>query len=302
MYRRIIVGHDLLEGGNDALALGRLIADASDAELVVAGVFPEIDGYAAYGFEPDRRTQEEKFTVKVQSVADGAGAMAKAFQSSSAARGLHDLAEEIDADLVVVGSSRRSKFGEMLAGNVGLGLLHGSPCAVAIAPCGYADTATKLTSITLGFDGSHEAGMALEDAVELTRASGAKLRIVSCIDSPPIILGKGSGTSGGRGELNNRIETYMRGQLDRALQSVPKEVEAEATLLVGNPAKRLAEAAEGSDLLVLGSRAYGPLRRVLLGSISRSLIRSAPCPVLVHPRPAKAGVSPGESVVVAGAQ
>jgi len=38
----------------------------------------------------------------------------------------------------------------------------------------------------------------------------------------------------------------------------------------------------------VGSRGYGPLRRVLLGSVSTELIRTAPCPVIVHPRPAKA--------------
>jgi nucleotide-binding universal stress UspA family protein len=40
MYRKIIVGHDLRDGGDDALALGRQLAEAGGAELVVAGVVP----------------------------------------------------------------------------------------------------------------------------------------------------------------------------------------------------------------------------------------------------------------------
>ncbi|HSS43092.1 MAG TPA: universal stress protein [Solirubrobacterales bacterium] len=41
----------------------------------------------------------------------------------------------------------------------------------------------------------------------------------------------------------------------------------------------------GADLLVAGSRNYGPVRRVLLGSVSTQLMHRAPCPVLVVPRP-----------------
>ena len=41
------------------------------------------------------------------------------------------------------------------------------------------------------------------------------------------------------------------------------------------------------DLLVVGSRGYGPLRRVLLGSVSSELMHSAPCPVMVVPRTAE---------------
>ncbi len=40
-----------------------------------------------------------------------------------------------------------------------------------------------------------------------------------------------------------------------------------------------------TDLLVVGSRGYGPVLRVLLGSVSTRLIHIAPCPVLVIPRP-----------------
>ncbi len=43
--------------------------------------------------------------------------------------------------------------------------------------------------------------------------------------------------------------------------------------------------AEGIDLLVLGSRGYGPVMRVLLGSVSGHVFRHAPCPLLVTRRP-----------------
>lgn len=58
----------------------------------------------------------------------------------------------------------------------------------------------------------------------------------------------------------------------------------------------LADAAADADLLVVGSRGYGPLRRVLLGSTSAGLVRSARCPVLVYPRAIRAWAEPGPHV------
>lgn len=53
----------------------------------------------------------------------------------------------------------------------------------------------------------------------------------------------------------------------------------------GPPAETLASACEdGVDLLVAGSRGYGPLARVLLGSVTTGLTGMAPCPVIVVPR------------------
>jgi nucleotide-binding universal stress UspA family protein len=49
----------------------------------------------------------------------------------------------------------------------------------------------------------------------------------------------------------------------------------------------LADQAADADLLVTGSRGYGPLRRVLIGSVSTPLMHSAPCPVMVVPRTAE---------------
>lgn len=301
MYRKIIVGHDLHEGGDDALALGRLIAGATGAQLIVAGVFPV--GVLPHGFEAQWREQEAEIASKIQSVADAAGAPAEAVPSSSPARGLHDLAEEIAADLVIVGSSRHSKVGQIMAGNVGLGLLHGSPCAVAIAPRDYRESGNELTAITLGFDGSSESGVALLDAVELAKASGARLRLVAVAEPPPIVYGKGGGSGQGYQELKEAIEEQLREQLDEALDSIPDHVSAEATLVSGDPAEQLADAARTNGaLLVLGSRAYGPLRRVLLGSVSTALMRSAPCPVLVHPRPTKVELATAHSVGVGSAR
>ena len=71
MYRKIIVGHDLHSGGSDALALGRQLAKASDAELVVAGIFPI--GALPTGFESSWIDEQEKVAKEIQSIAEKLG-------------------------------------------------------------------------------------------------------------------------------------------------------------------------------------------------------------------------------------
>ena len=282
MYRKIIVGHDLDDGGDDALALGRQFAEAGDAELVVAGVVPF--GVLPRGFE--WRDEEEEVVAKIEGLAEAAGAKPEAVPSTSPAGGLHDLAEETGADLIVIGSSRHSSAHQVLAGNVGLGLLYGSPCAVAIAPRDYRQRAGEaLRVIAVGFDGSEVSSLALQVAAELASEHQANLKILAVAEPPPIVYGKGSGARSGWSELREAIEEQLRSQLDDAVASIPEEVVTEVSLVSGDPAEMLADAGRApGTLLVLGSRAYGPARRVLLGSVSAALVKAAPCPLLVHPR------------------
>ena len=74
-------------------------------------------------------------------------------------------------------------------------------------------------------------------------------------------------------------------QLAEARGSVPDDIEVEATLISGDPVEALMSAGDApGTVMVVGSRAYGPLRRVLLGSVATHLVRSARCPLIVTPR------------------
>ncbi len=76
----------------------------------------------------------------------------------------------------------------------------------------------------------------------------------------------------------------LRETLFEAVAELPRETRAEAIFLRGYPAPELVEAAEkGIDLLLLGTRGGGPLRRALYGSVSSNVLRMAPCPVLITP-------------------
>lgn len=281
VYRKILVGYDDSEQARDALALGRQLADVSGAALVVAGVFP-LDPIWGAGADPHFREAETNYARQVEEAARAVGAEAEAYPSSSAARGLHELAEEIGADLIVVGSSHRGRVGQALAGGVGTTLLHGAASAVAVAPRGFRERPAPLKTIVVGFDGSAESGEALESARQLAQRAGATLKLIAVAVPPPVAAVR---TEAGRQELLDAIRDTMRETLAEARDAMPKGIELETTLITGDPVDALEDVAgTPGTILVVGSRGYGPLRRVLLGSVSWRLVAGAPCPVLVTPR------------------
>jgi nucleotide-binding universal stress UspA family protein len=75
-------------------------------------------------------------------------------------------------------------------------------------------------------------------------------------------------------------------RLDAAISRLEPALSASGEVIVAtHPAAVIADAAEDSDLLVMGSRGYGPLGRVLLGGVASHVTRSAACPVIVTARP-----------------
>jgi nucleotide-binding universal stress UspA family protein len=72
-------------------------------------------------------------------------------------------------------------------------------------------------------------------------------------------------------------------------------VDAETRLEWGDAAPVLVEISRGLDLLVLGSRAHSPVRRILLGGVSSDVLHGARCPVVVFPRGVHAAVGAAPS-------
>jgi nucleotide-binding universal stress UspA family protein len=118
-------------------------------------------------------------------------------------------------------------------------------------------------------------------------ARGRTLRVLAVhewIAFPHVPTGVFSGES-----ANQALRRGLRGQLDEAMAAVRREVPTEGVLAEGGAVQVLERAAAELDLLVLGSRGYGPLRAVLLGSVSEQLLRTALAPLVVIPRGTPAG-------------
>jgi nucleotide-binding universal stress UspA family protein len=287
---RILIGHDGSPHADDALALGRVLSELTGAELILARVVPwePLALRAVPVPEMKQRYEEEERAAlaQLQRVADEAGAGAEAGPGESAAQGLQLLAEELEPDVVVVGSSHRGRLGQVLAGNVGLRLLNGLDRPLAVAPAGYAENAGDVGSIGVGFDATPESRAALRTAAELAQVANAKIRVLGIAEPDTRLVAHPWAFGWQAGTDTTRHYARVRGELESAARQVPAGIARTAEFHIGGAAAILADHAQYVDLLVLGSRGYGPVRRVLLGSVSSELVRGAACPILLVPRPA----------------
>lgn len=282
-FKRVLVGHDGGEHADDALALGNLIAERSGAELVLASVVPSpVGGSLVPALSADAYTE---LTIKakgnLEAAAEKVGAGTEIEQSSSAARGLETVARRIGADLIVVGSSPRADRGKTRAGRKGRQLMSGGDCAVAIAPAGFRD-APALTRIGVGLDGSPESKLAVTAAVELT-PDGSSLQLIAVAAGMADEWGR-LGATYPLAELADATREAATELLEETAAALPGQLTSEKKLMEGTAPIRLAEASADLDLLCLGSRAYGPIRRALLGSTSTDVVGHATSAVLVVPR------------------
>lgn len=136
------------------------------------------------------------------------------------------------------------------------------------------------TKILLATDGSEEAELAARTAADLAAKTGSELHVVHVLVLPPETLHDPFGT-----DARQEFEKRGRGRLDELvgrLEASGEEV-AGAHFRVGSPAAEIVAQAEelGAGMVVLGSRGLGAMRRALMGGVSDSVVRHAPCPVLV---------------------
>jgi nucleotide-binding universal stress UspA family protein len=287
---RIVIGFDGTDSGEDALALGMLLARATQAVPLVVVVHPQeypigvgrVDAeWVAYMHQ-----QAEQLLGRAgRLLGEDAGAELREVGAPSESRGLHDVAEREQAELVVVGSSHRGPIGRTYPGSTGDRLLEGSACPVAVAPRGLRESPPqRLGTIAVAFLDTPEAAQALDTAAALAERAGARLRLVSVMPRPAEVYLPVIGRDAEEAFVARSRELFRRA-LDDALARVGGRVEAEAELLEGAAVDTLATLdRRDADLLVCGSRAYGPLRRVLLGGVSSRLLRRSALPLLVVPR------------------
>jgi nucleotide-binding universal stress UspA family protein len=204
----------------------------------------------------------------------------------SVPRGLHITARAKRAGLIVVGSTRRGRTGRVVTGSTAERLLQGAPCPVALAPSRY--ERAELKTIAVGFVDTPEGHEALAAAHALAVRFGARLRVVTVLHPAG---GFDAAKAGGLRPpksymLEGRHRADAEAAVDRAIAALGDGAEVERELHVDDPADVLLRISEHVDLLVCGSRGYGPVRSVLLGGVSRRLVDEAHCPVLVLPREA----------------
>jgi len=282
-FTKVLVGHGGGEHAEDAIALGRVIARRSGAGLVLASVIPNpVGGSFMPALPADAYTE---LTGKAKAILDVAakseGAESEVEQSSSPSHGLQTVAERVGADLIVVGSSPKAEAGHTRAGRKARQLMSGGSCAVAVAPDGFRNR-PALERIGVGIDGSTESRLATEIAVDLS-PDGSELRLIAVAAGFADEWGRWGATYP-LAEVAEATRESAQLLLAEMVEVIPDRIRAGKVLLEGTAAIKLAEASADLDLLVLGSRGYGPVKRVLLGSVSADVVNHAASALMVVPR------------------
>jgi len=236
------------------------------------------------GYEENDRGEDALVLAHRIVERDGGELQVVHVEKGSPADTLQALAERGDADLVVLGSTHHAALGSVAPGSVAEHLLKGARCRLIIAPKGYGKkdhSADRLRVVAVGFNGMAESQAALDEAAKLAGKFHGSIRVIG-VSAPVSAMGAGAAASAGVEEGPD-----LQTRLHEATSALPSELRALPVSERGNPIDKLLEQAElGVDLLVLGSRGFGPVLRLLIGSVSSRVIRAAPCPVLIVPRPA----------------
>ena len=290
---KILIGVDGSERSEDAVAFGRALALASGAPVILA---------MAHRAEPLRPGADAHEVVLREDAGRTLARLAGALddihnielqplvKDMSAAHALQELAEQEDAGIIVVGSSHTGRLGRVVPGSTAERLLHGAPCPVAVVPLGYRTHATAAHPVVgCAYRQTEDGAAALGAAEELALALSASLRVMQVIEPLERLYDIGEMPLN-LAEINASIYANTERILIERVGRLSATLESEGTLYSGRPADVLVGLSETVDILVVGSRGYGPLMAVLLGGVSGQVIRSAACPVVVVPRRAASAV------------
>lgn len=280
MPSKIIVGVSGLAADRDAIALGTALEP--DAELVLACAYPYDEAPSRFlmlGYGNALREQTRRDVRRSRDEAGVPDARIELVADTSPSRALHRLAESEQADMIVIGSSHRSRMGRSLLGDVARATLHGSPCPVAVAPQGF--EARPPRRVGVAFDGSPESREALHFAADLAAQHRARLSVRTAVQASMAMATVG-GYPVALEEIVETMRTEAQEALDEAIAGLG--VAAEGVAEVGAVPDVLDRLCADSDVVVVGSRCWGTAKRLALGSTADRLIHHAPCPVVVVPR------------------
>ncbi|WP_019135840.1 universal stress protein [Cellulomonas massiliensis] len=300
----VVVGLDPLAPSHGALDLAvgvvRTLPEPSGPwTLVVATVVPP-----AWGASSGRRTELERLArERVEELehdvrehlagwADELVVEIVHRRGRSVSRELAQLAQERDAAALVVGSARDARRGTTSVGSTADYLLHSSPVPVTVAPRGYriehvASTDVPTRRLTAAYSGVTADAPAVRWAADVTREIEVGLRVASFGVRAGDMYPPEAGL-----DIEAQVDEQWTQQMataQRALRTaldLPADVE---TVVASGPSWEASLAAVEwlpGEVLVVGSSTGGTLRRVFLGARAAKILRHAPVPVLVVPRPA----------------
>jgi nucleotide-binding universal stress UspA family protein len=286
MFKNVLVGVDGGAHGRDAIALASRLTDPQGkltlANVDSAGLRPS--GAISPIFVREEREASAQMLERERAAVGATAAELITLVALSPGAALHLRAEEQGADLLVVGSCSHGTFGRAMLGDDTRAALNGAPCAVAIASVGYAENPAPIGRVGVAYNGSPESSAALAAARELAAQNNAGVHALEVVSIPTYAF---TGIGIAPPAIGDGIDEMLKEANSRMREISGVEGHA----VYGLTGEELAAFGDQVDILVVGSRSYGPVRRLVLGSTSDYLERHARCSLLVLPRGASATTS-----------
>lgn len=277
-YHRILLATDFSEQAKPALTEAARLAQHHAAPLHIVHVDvtplqgggdfgrPVVPGYLHNVAESARPGDED-------SPFHGTNAVLKVMRGSSEAAGILRYADEQDVDLIVMGTHGYGALAEILIGSVAQAVAKQARVPVLIVGSGaQASEPCVLAPVdqTLG------PGAALAQAARIAAERQARLVVLHVVDFNRVAHPEEL-------EIGER-EQRAREQLARMVAAAELPVPAEPVVTIGPAADEIVRIAvkEGAGLIVMSPSGHTAVERLLLGSVCKSVIRAAPCPVLIQ--------------------
>jgi nucleotide-binding universal stress UspA family protein len=288
MYETIVVPTDGSEYAERAAEHAAAVARAFDATVHVVSVVDE--DAATSVFERDavddetreRLREEGERAIRTTRAALGdVERVESALVEGHATESIVGYADEVDADLLVMGTHGRTGVDRYVAGSVTERVLRRTHVPVlTVRDLEAARSLEAYENVLVPTDGSDDADVAVEHALALAAVGGATVHAVNVVDVSSLAASAGEAPAT---ELLERFEAAGEEATNEVARRAREAGLAAATaVLKGSPGHALLEYVEDEaiDLVAMGTTGRTGLDRYLLGSTTERVVRHAEAPVL----------------------
>ena len=296
IFTKILLATDGSEDSELAARTALELSKRLDSEVHVIHVAPEYPYVHAYydlrhqaEEERLRREDQRKLDEYVDDVQKAGGTIAESYlRVGDAAKEIVELAEELGVGLVILGGQGHGRIRRALMGSVSTSVLRHAHCSILIVR-GHGGSEQERESLVgkvlVAMDGSEGASAAARAAMEIAKATGSEVHVAYAMQEeryrphlgPEMWERWEEGFEHAKRSARSWVEEQANGMRGEGTKTV------ESHLLLGRPDAAIVWLAEelGAGLLLVGSRGLGGIRRVLIGSVSDSVVRHAHCSVMV---------------------
>ena len=291
----VVVGYLAGKSGNAPLHLAVSIARTLRASLTVATIVPKpwispaparVDAeYAAWAEQlaADSAKEAQRY---LQALPDTPDVNYRSHPHRSVSGGLIAIVEELQAEVLVLGSSADGQLGQVVLGSTADRLLHSAPVPLAIAPRGYrASRSATVSRLSCGFPGTPEAVETVRAVAELATRLAVPMRVITFAVRGRTMYPPEVGLHA-EDSILAAWEEQARATLEELRTDGVIGEDTDLSVVSGNGWDEALDAADWQEgeILALGSAARSDVARVFLGSHGSKILRHSPVPVLVLPR------------------